>query len=222
MSVLSRKLPSWRSFCRAAVFLSGACFLVLWPVPSLADPPAQVDLSGSATMTPPDFVPGGQATFTMTIHNAGPDAAGTTGIGGIRVYGNQYIVTSQPPPFELVGPAVGNCFFERAVTEPLPDGNIALIFIFFFGAIPAGESRSCTTGVYFYPSTRTSVPTTWSLYSLPNNNDTNPANDNIDFVFRRRHVAVPGTSPLALLILGIGLLVVPGYTFGHRRRRTYV
>lgn len=218
MLVLSRTILAWRSCCRVAVFLLGGCLLVLCPAPSLADPPSQVDLSGSASMTPPDFVPGGQATFTMTIHNAGPDAAGTTGIGGIRVYGNQYIVTSKPPPFELVGPAVGNCFFERAVTEPLPDGNIALIFIFFFGAIPAGESRSCTTGVYFYPSTRTSVPTTWSLYSLPNNNDTNPENDNIDFVFHRRHVAVPGPSPLALLILGFALLLTAGYTFGSRRR----
>jgi hypothetical protein len=158
-------------------------------------------------MTPPTFVPGGHGTFTMTVHNAGPDAAGTTSFGNIRVYGNGFTVTTNPPPFELaIWPIEGDCSIERAVTEPLPDGNIGLVFIYYFGVIPAGESRSCSGGIDFYPSTRANFSTSWLVDGFPNNHDTNPANDRVDYVFRVRPTTIPALSPVGLVALALGLL----------------
>lgn len=189
----------------------------LWPLASVAGELTHVDLSVSVSMSPPTFVPGGHGTLTVTVHNAGPDTAGDSpGLGNVFVYGGDFIVTNQPPPFELVAPWSDKCWIERAVTEPLPDGNNALLFIYYFGAVPAGESRSCTTGIEFYPSTRNAFVSTWEAYT-PSEMDINQANDEIEYVFRLRPTAIPATSPVALILLGLGLVAA-----GFARREAVI
>jgi hypothetical protein len=186
--------------------------LGLFSIQAVAQTPAQVDLSVSVSMTPPTFVPGAHGTFTVTVNNAGPDAAGMAGFGNVNVYSNSYIVTTQPPPFELgLWPVEGDCSTERFVTEPLPDGNIGLLFAVYFGVIPAGESRSCTIPITFYPSTRSSFSTHWQLASSPNFDDIDPANDYVDYVFHVHPVMVPVQSTTVLTILASGLLLIVGW-----------
>lgn len=194
----------------ACSVMLAAIALGLWSPMSFAGESAQVDLSVSVSMTPATFVPGGHGTFTVTVHNAGPDTAGDfPDLGNVFVYGGDFIVTNQPSPFELVEPWSDECWIERAVTEPLPDGNIALLFIYYFGSVPAGESRSCTTGIEFYPSTRNSFLSTWEAYT-PSELDIDQTNDEIEYVFRLRPTAVPVTSPTALILLGLCLVGVAG------------
>lgn len=166
----------------------------------------QVDLSIEVNVSPPDFVPGGRNTVTMMIRNAGPDTAGATvpNQDTINVYQGDFIVTTRPPPFEIAEPVAG-CWIERFVSEPTEDWNILLTFIFRFGPIPAGESRTCTYDIQFYPDTRRSFPTGWLLTS-PNDDDTDRSNNRFDYEFRARPVSIPTLSPISSALLGFGLL----------------
>lgn len=172
----------------------------------------------SVTVTPPIFVPGGRNTVALTVHNAGPDTAGTIpGVSpSIFVYQDIFIITTQPPPYEIVSPADG-CWIERFVGEPLPDRNIALSFGHYFESIPAGQSRTCTYDIEFYSSTRASFPTGW-LVRTPNDDDKNPSNDRLDYTFATAPLApaapVPTGSTLTWLVLGLGLLTA---TTIHKR-----
>ena len=116
--------------CRlGAALLTGICTPGLGSIQAFAGTPAQVDLSLGVVVSPKTFVPGGRNTIALTVHNGGPDVAGGNTSSSIDVYGEGYIITTQPPPFEVVAPIEG-CWIERAVSEPLPDGNIALLFIY--------------------------------------------------------------------------------------------
>jgi hypothetical protein len=186
----------------------------LWPWAVGAQTHVQVDLSVSVSMTPPTFVPGGHGTFTVTVHNAGPDTAGSAspGLGGVAVFGSFFDVTTSPPPFYLVDFTDGDCWIDIFETEPLPDGSIALSYDYYFGAIPPGESRSCTSGIVFGPSTNSSFSTHWQLAGSPNYDDVNPANDRVDYVFRVRPTTIPALSSLPLVMLIFSLLLSAGWT----------
>lgn len=203
MNVVS--LPDFRV---RFVLLVGVCLLNLLPIGAAAGTPPKVDLSVSVVVSPASFDSGGRNTVRLTVHNAGPDTAGL--IPGdsesIYVIGGSVIVSAQPPPFEVVPPIQG-CWIERFLTEPLPDGSIALSFVYYFDSIPAGQSRTCTYDVEFGASVRTDIATGWSVFTI-NDEDTNLANDRIEYVFRLRPVSVSVTSPLALILLGLGLMVV--------------
>lgn len=156
------------------------------------------------------------------MHNAGPDVAGaTTSTPSIIVYEDDFIVTTQPPPFEVVAPIEG-CWIERAVSEPLPDGNIALLFIYYFDSIPAGQSRTCTYDIAFYPSTNASLQVGWRV-SAGNDEDTNLSNNRLDYTLVAApalspSVPVPALSPLVRLTLGLGLLLTAALMRGRVSR----
>lgn len=204
------------------VLMGALASCCVWSWEAHAQTRAQVDVSVSVGMTPLTFVPGGQGTFTITVHNAGPDAAGTIfpDEKPIRALGSAFIVTAKPPPFELVGISVGNCWLDRWVSEPLPDGNIVVAFDYYFGPIPAGESHSCTSEIYFNPSTTTDIPANWQVIAF-NDDDVNPANNRADYVFRLRPVMVPVSSLVGLMFLALGLLALVGHALhvsGDNRR----
>jgi hypothetical protein len=142
------------------LFASNALFAL--PASATAGTRLQVDLSLQVSTTPVPFVPGGYGTVALTLHNVGPDTAGGTlsGQESINVYEDQFIITVQPPPFEVRDPVAG-CRMERFVSEPLPNGDIGLVLAFYFGPIPAGESHTCTYAIEFHPSTRESFITGW-------------------------------------------------------------
>lgn len=178
----------------------------------------QVDLSVSVAVSPPTFVPGGTSTVALTVHNAGPDAAGTTtATPSVVVYGGDFVVTHQPPPYEVVVPASG-CGVERFVSEPLPDANIRLVFIYYFDTIAPGQSRTCTFDVQFDPSTVANVENDWEAMSF--DTDVNPSNNVLPYTFfstpaAPASTAVPTLTTFGNVLLGLGLAIA---AIGTRRR----
>ena len=191
------------------------CLLMSTMVSVPAGALPQVDLSVSVSTTPVPYVPGGHGTVTLTVHNAGPDAAGTTFPGpyAIDVIQDGFTITHNPPPYEIRAPVIG-CLITETITEPLPDGNIGLIWEFYFDVIPAGGSRTCTFDIEFYPSTRQSFTTGW-LAVIPSDNDTNPNNNRVNYTFLAGTQQVPAITNPGLLVLAIGLLFL---AWAFRRR----
>ena len=202
----------------AAVFITGivAC------VSALAGERAQVDLSVSVEMTPARFVPGGHNLFSVTVHNAGPDDAGSSNPDEkpVRVFGSTIVFLPEVgPPLEIVGVLSGDCWIDR-YSEPLPNGNWVIEFDYFFDPIAAGASRTCTSDIYFSAQAAAQIVTNWRVTSS-NDTDPNPSNNRFDYTFVATQpvqaAPVPALSPTASLILGFGLLLSLGLIGSSRR-----
>lgn len=135
--------------------------------------------------------------------------------------GESYIVTTQPPPYEVIFPADG-CAVERFVTDPLPDGNLALQFAYYFDALPVGASRTCTYEIEFYPSTTPPLTLKWkaTTWYVRDNIDPDPSNNTFNYTLnaapRVPPTSVPAGTPMAWFLLGIGLVI---FTVRHSRFR---
>lgn len=210
-----RETTQMRSMCRARLnaFLVLVCAVGLSS--AFAGTRPQVDLSVNVSVEPSQFVPGEISTVTMTVHNAGPDTAGNVlhGEPDIVVYEKPYDIVTRPPPFLIPDLSVGcTAYVEESEYIPgLPDGGITLMFTYWFEAIPAGQSRTCTYHVQFLSSTLDSFDTRW-IVRTSNDDDINPENDRFDYTF----VAAPPASPVSVptgptwgwLALGLGLLMI--------------
>ena len=204
------------TFFRSLICHPGTALLI-WAgasfgsIQASAGTPAQVDLSLGVVVSPKTFVPGGRNTIALTVHNGGPDVAGGNTSSSIDVYGEGYIITTQPPPYEVVEPIEG-CWVERFVTEPLPDNNIGLLFVYYFDSIPAGQSRTCTYDIEFYPSTSAPLTLEWQVENWYTDIDTDSSNNTVDYTLVAAPALspsepVPALSPLGWLTLGLGLLL---------------
>lgn len=197
-------MASIRRLCWSSVFAIGV--MVCMSMPAFAR--AQIDLSVGIEMTPAVFAPGGHNQISVTVSNAGPDDAGTIFPEElpIHVYSNTFIFPmTESPPVEIVGVTSSGCWLN-SYSEPRGDGNWLLQFTYYFGPIPAGTSRTCTSDIYFSRRAPARIATFWFL-SSPNDTDVNPDNDRIDYVFVRAQPAqVPALSPFAGLLLGLALL----------------
>jgi len=191
-----------------------SCVLGLALSSAIAGTRPQVDLSVSVTTTPIPFEPGGIVTVTMTVHNAGPEAAGATlpSQRSIIVREKPYDIVTQPPPFALFEPAVG-CSAYAEESEPipgLPGGGVTLLFSYYFDAIDPGETRTCTCRVEFLSSTLTDFATYWRT-TTPNDDDVDPSNNRFDYTFvagsPQSAVSVPTLSLGSMLLLSFGLLL---------------
>ena len=182
--------------------------LVVFPLAAGAGVHPQVDLSVQVTTAPVPFVRGERGTVSLTLHNAGPDSAGTTypGTYAIDVIQSGFIITTHPPPYEIRGPVDG-CFIAETITEPLPNGDIALVWEFYFDVGAPNASRTYTFGIKFYSSTQDSFPTSWIAVS-PNDDDTNPDNDRVQYTFLAPPVSIPEASSRGLAALVVGLIVI--------------
>ena len=202
---------------RSHAWVAMWCAVGLSSMQAIAGTRPQVDLAVSVYTTPVPFVPGGIATVTMTVHNAGPDAAGTVlpEQREIVVLEKSYNVVSQPPPFVLFEPATG-CSAYSQYTEyipGLPGGGISLLNSYYFDDIAAGSSRTCTYRIQFLLSTQESFSTYWHVIDSANDDDINPSNDRFDYTFiapsgLSASIPVPMLSVASLLILGLGLLLM--------------
>jgi hypothetical protein len=183
--------------------------ILTFPAQAAAGARPQVDLSVAVSTTPVPFVPGGRGTVTLTVHNAGPDTAGVPYLGAyaIDVIQQAFIVTSSPPPYEIRDPVSG-CTITETITEPLPDGSIALIWEFYFEIIPPNVSRTCTFDIEFYPFTRESFETGWRAIVDSNEDDLNLANNQVDYIFRPPPTVIPTLSRPGLAALCISLLAL--------------
>ena len=182
---------------------------------ALAGDRAQVDLSVSVSMAPATFTPGSQGIFSVSVHNAGPDAAGTVfpDEKPIRVYSSSIVFPpTQPPPLEILSVLTGNCWLDR-FSEPLPNGQWVVQFIFYFDPIAAGESRTCTNEVEFSLQANENIPTRWRV--VPHNDqETNPDDNQVDYTFVAAQPTPPASVPAgtfpALVWLGLALLLSGG------------
>lgn len=180
----------------------------------LAGTKPQVDLSLSVELSPEAFVPGSRTRVELTLHNAGPDTAGTIPPQPYRnfVVGDPFDITTSPPLFEVVE-VVGGCAVERFVSEPFLDGRIELAFVYYFNAIPANQSRTCIFEIVFDSTAITSFPGGFMAYANTNDSDWNPANNRLAYTYVAASVAqpvvpVPALSALGLMTLLSGLVVV--------------
>ena len=163
--------------------------------------------------------------MTMTVHNAGPDTAGgvTPNDPYIVVYERPYDIVTRPPPFILPDPSIGcTAYVEESEYIPgLPGGGITLMFSYWFDAIPAGESRTCTYRIQFLPSTLESFETDWLVSSYANDDDVDGSNNRFEYTFiappaGSASIPVPMLSSASLLILGLGVLLMVNWKRAHR------
>jgi hypothetical protein len=151
-------------------------------------------------------MPGSEHVVTLAVHNNGPDVAGATvpEITSIFVLEDQFY-DAGGPPFEIRAPVVG-CRADEFLAEP----NISVTFAFFFGPIRPGESRTCAYGIEFYPWIEASFPTGWQVFT-PNDDDSDPSNDRVDFLFEPAGEAPAAVSTLSrpgALLLVTSLLFI--------------
>jgi hypothetical protein len=189
------------------VLLLASGAILAFPAAAAAGSRPQVDLSLEVTTAPVPFVPGSHGTVTLTVRNAGPDTAGATlpNQDSIVVLEDSFIITTQPPPFQIPVQGIG-CTVDTFVTEPLPNGDIALGYEFYFGPIAPGEFHTCVYGIEFLPSTRDSFPTGWFVIT-PNDDDTDPSNNRVDYVFQAPPLSIPVASRQGLIALVLCLLL---------------
>ena len=190
--------------------LHALCLFFVATTPAMGQP-AQTDLSLSVSVTPSTFVVGGRSRVALTVHNTGPDQAGGGTDSSISVASEYYIINTRPPPYEVVEETAQGCWVERFVTEPLPDNSIALLFAYYFDSIPAGQSRTCTYEIEYYPSTRPPLPLEWTVSTWYTDVDPDPSNNTLRYTLEAQPVLpVPsgsGWSAAGLIgvVIGLGL-----------------
>jgi len=175
----------------------------------------QGDLSVSAVVTPPYFVPGGRNTVALTVHNAGPDAVDSGAEFSVSVFGDSYTITHHPPPYEVLVDTAQGCWAERFIVEWVPPNNdIILLFAYDFDALPAGGSLTCIYETEFHPSTTAPFTFEWQVdtHGTGFSIDPDPSNNTFSYTLGAAPTGSPtpvpaGTSP-AWLLLGVGLTVL--------------
>jgi hypothetical protein len=134
------------------------------------------------------------------------DTAGTVFPPGMPIIvSSQFTAAGPRLPFAFQGVATGECVLQTYLSDSF--SPLFLYFDFFFGPIPAGESRSCTSDIYFDGSARTDMSLDWEV-SVLGDNDTRRDNDTIEYVFRVRPVAIPVLSRMMLVVLALALLAI--------------
>lgn len=170
------------------------------------------DLSVSAVVMPPYFVPGGRNTVALTVHNAGPDAIDNGSEFSVTVEGDNYVVTDQPSPYRVLVDEARGCWAEELLLEIVfPNNDFILLFSYSFGSLQPGESLTCTYDIQVNPSTTPPLPLNWRVttWSGVGNIDPNPANDTFSYTLNAAPLAppapVPTGSSVLWIFLGIGL-----------------
>ncbi len=162
---------------------------------------------------------GQQREFEITVTNNGPDEANPIGtnfffVGNTLVGSNDQWVpdilfeldTFNSPP---------ECVFTVFFGDPLPGQNPTYGFVFIFLQLEANQSITCK-GFYTTNFTQGERYVRWELH---NNlaNDPDLSNNNLEYIFGLRPVAVPAFSKSTLLLL-LTLFLMVAFT---KRNKTY-
>lgn len=150
------------------------------------EPWPQIDVSIAVSVTSSAFQPGDRGTVTLTLHNAGPAAAGVAQAGDplanfVIGPGFRLATTWDWGPFDILWSTVNGCVatYDVIGPGPPPDFFFALVFQFYFEVIPPGESRVCTFDIQFLPEPFETFETRWNYVVRGAQQDTNPANNEI-------------------------------------------
>lgn len=193
--------------------LLAAATLIALSVSVHADSPihTHADLSLSLHVTPSSFAPGQLGTVRLTLHNAGPDAAGTIRPGPfanlVLQRGFRLESAYQRGPYEVVAPVSG-CFITYDIVGPYTDLSFGLVWSYYFEVVPAGESRTCTFDIRFADRPFSTFDTFWRSVSYPGE-DQNVDNDRVDYTFIAAAdlpVPVPASAFWAMAGLAVSLV----------------
>lgn len=213
------EMPSSR-WCRIFI-ASGLSALI--SAPGLALAQTQADLSVSAVVSPPYFIPGGRHTIALTVHNAGPSAVDSGSEYSVSVFGDTFTITHKPPPYEVLVDTAQGCWADRFVIELVPPNyDTLLLFAYDFGALPAGGSLTCTYEAEFYPSTTEPFTFGWQVdtHGTGFSIDPNPSNNTFSYTLNGKPSVPPAPVPIgslpSWLFLCIGLA---GLNFREVTRR---
>lgn len=211
--------------------VAAVAFVLLSHAHAQDEPWPQIDVSIAVSVTPSAFQPGDRGTVTLTLHNAGPTAAGVAQPGPFGDQFANYVIgpgfrlptTWDWGPFDILWSTVSGCVatYDVIGPGPPPDFFFALVFQFYFEVIPPGESRVCTFDIQFLPEPFETFETRWSYTISAAQEDTNPADNEVFYtiVAGAPYVPpapVPTLSRWASIGLGMGLLAL---ATAHRRRR---
>lgn len=198
-----------------ALFTAAALIAVSTSVHADSSTQSRADLSLSVHVTPSSFAPGERGTVRLTLHNAGPDAAGTIRPGPfanlVLQRGFRLESAYQRGPYQVVAPVSG-CFITYDIVGPYTDLSFGLVWSYYFEVVPAGESRTCTFDIKFADRPFSTFETFWRSISYPGE-DPNIDNDRVDYTFIAAGdlpVPVPASSfwamtGLAALLVSLGL-----------------
>ncbi|TDR38434.1 putative repeat protein (TIGR01451 family) [Tahibacter aquaticus] len=208
-------LKIWH-FLSTAPEISGAVLLFIGIAGSGKAYAEIADLSIVAQVSPETFRPGQLGTVTLTVTNSGPDDAGSASplpLPNLVIQRGFRIPTSSSRdiPYEIGRPIIGCRQTEDIVgPSPPPLYSFAIVWSFYFPAIPAGESRTCTFPIQFYDRPFDSFDTYWIAASSAQ--DPNSSSNRFDYRFiagpTPPPTPVPGLSLFALLLLGIAVAAV--------------
>ena len=196
--------------------------LALPAVTTAGTPTVQADLEVSVSVTPSSFSPGSQGIVSLTLTNHGPDTAGTGSFANLVLQrGFRLEVITDRPPYEIREPVSG-CVIAPEIVGPFSDLSFGFVWTYYFDAIPAGTSRTCTFAIEFSPRPFDSFDTFWRTAATTE--DPNPANNQADY----RFIAgiplippqpVPGLRLIAQLLLAASLLLLALQATSAVRRR---
>lgn len=148
-------------------------------------------------------VTGEKKSFEITVTNNGPDAANTTGddfffVGSTAIGSNDQWIPDIIFELDAMN-SPPECVFTVFFGDPLPDQNPTYGFVFIFLQLEANQSITCK-GFYTANFTQGERYVRWELH---NNlaNDPDLSNNNLEFIFGLRPIAVPVFSKFTLILL---------------------
>lgn len=179
-----------------------------------AQPTLNADLSLALHVTPSaSLAPGTTGLLTLTFTNNGPDSLPAVGAGSTDYphldFARFSLVASAPSPCTM--------YYDDLPAPPgMPSSLVATVFA---GPVAAGESKSCTVSVHVEPSA--SGTYLLEFYATDGQvfiDDPNTVNNRdqvlLEFGIPRAAISVPFVTPIGLLAMVLGFLVVAGKRLG--------
>lgn len=184
------------------------------------------DVWVSVEVTPSAFQPLSTGVIELTMHNNGPDTAGTgvSGGFGIEISQRAFLLTnpSLPPPY-LVLPGATGCGVIHEVFGPNVNMLWGFIWSFYFPPIPAGEIRTCRIPIQFTAEPFQSFDTNWRILSTPEDPDLTNNTVNYRFVAGiplEPAMPVSAIDRWAMWLAALGVLALARNVLIHGRRES--
>ena len=178
--------------------------------------PPGADVTVSVVVTPSTFQPGSTGVIELTMHNNGPDTAGSNAYNLI----DQKAFLSTPPapraPY-VVLPGVTGCVVGGQFLGPNVDMLWGYIGTFAYPSIPAGESRTCRIPIQFLDQPLESFDTYWRISTNPEDPDLSNNQVNYRFIAAAPPATpVPALDRWVILLTALGLLALSARALRRR------
>jgi uncharacterized repeat protein (TIGR01451 family) len=136
--------------------------------------PTSADVGVAVSAAPNSVAAGGEATFTITLTNAGPDAASHTALATVVPAGTEFVSMTAPAGWTVNAPAIGGTGAIGASIASLAAGNHAVFTLVVRvdpnaagGATVALSSRVSTNAADTNPGNQSASASTTVAYAAP-------------------------------------------------------